>query len=88
VTAAEPGGLAILYENSDAAPSTFPFGMPIWAANVSHVGNTVTIYTAAAIRHPGDFNGDGVTSVQDIFDFLMTLPTPGEVFAFLEGWYS
>ena len=51
--------------------------------------NSITLTDGDPIRvHPGDFNGDGATSVQDIFDFLVTQPTPGEVFAFLEAWYS
>ena len=51
--------------------------------------NTITLTDSQPIRvHPGDFNGDGETTVQDIYDFLVTEPTPGEVFDFLEAWYS
>ena len=64
-------------------------GLDPATTSVSFDGNTITLTDAEPIRtHPGDFNGDGTTSVQDIFDFLCTQPTPGEVFAFLEGWYS
>lgn len=75
------------YNLWDASP--VDLGLDPASTSVSFDGNTITLSDSQPIRtHPGDFNGDGVTSVQDIFDFLTTLPTAGEVFAFLEGWYS
>lgn len=59
-----------------------------WDGMGDGTGSVWTITRAATFRHPGDFNGDGATTVQDIYDFLATQPTPGEMFAFLEAWYS
>jgi hypothetical protein len=82
-----PAGQLQVYGAGDFA--AVDFGMDLRSTTVAFDANSITLTDAAPIRtHPGDFNGDGVTSVQDIFDFLVTQPTPGEVFAFLEGWYS
>lgn len=75
------------YSLWDAAPVSL--GLDPATTSVAFDANTIMLTDAAPIRtHPGDFNGDGVTSVQDIFDFLATVPTPDEVFAFLDGWFS
>lgn len=62
-----------------------------WDGMGDGTGSVWTITRAATFRHPGDWNGDGTTSVQDIFDYLAawfagdTSISPVE---FLEGWYS
>ena len=82
-----PAGQLQVYGLGDF--SDVGFGMDLHSTAVAFGENTITLTDSEPVRsHPGDFNGDGVTSVQDIFDFLVTQPTAGEVFDFLEAWYS
>lgn len=82
-----PGNRVQNYELGTFAPGSLP--LDLRSTSVSISGDTITLSDAQPIRtNPADWNGDGLRTVQDIFDFLTTQPTAEEVFAFLEAWFQ
>jgi hypothetical protein len=101
-SSSEPGWLVHYYPGDALSPVSMVMDMPAASITVTQTDGRVVLASNAIYPHPGDFNGDGAVTNQDIFDFLAAyfagdpaadtnldgVLTSQDLFKFLELWAS